>query len=94
MKNSHNIQDIGCYKKHLPFLSQNGLFQWVLLILDKFFQNEIKYEKFVKHWIYYVCKNSSLENFICKSCVQKKSNEKCQENGHFDVWFLENSKKI
>ncbi len=38
--------------------------------------------------------NSDLGKFISKSYAHSKSDEKCQENGHFDVWFFLNSKKI
>jgi len=38
--------------------------------------------------------NSSLKKFISKSYANSKSNAKYQENGHFDVWFLNNSKKF
>jgi len=38
--------------------------------------------------------NSNLEKFISKSYTKNKHDEKYQENRHFDLWFLENSRKF
>jgi len=36
--------------------------------------------------------NSEVEKILSPNIIHKKSNENCQENGYFIVWYLENSK--
>jgi len=41
-----------------------------------------------------MCENSDLEKFIFKRYAPNKHKRKYQENGHFDVKVLKNSKKF